>query len=344
MTFPNRSAAAIKAVIVGVVLLSTAGCTSLSSTPAHADDQPASAADAGSDASEAPRPGGSGAEPSDSAAAAGPGLIRGEPAGVQPPMVRVRKLDLDRVREGVQMVPRAELSDLPDRLSQVDHARERKRLFIKTLLPAVLQANAAIRAERQFVQTLIALEIPADQLPAEMRAKLERLAEKYQVAPGNLAELKRRVDIVPPALVLAQAAIETGWGTSRFAQQGNAIFGQHTRDPDEPGMVPEGLEDPSFRVRAFETVTGAVEAYLRNLNTHPAYAELRARRAAARARGDYPDGPALAAGLVDYSARGQDYVEDIRLTIRANDLQAFAEARLRPRADQLVDAGALAEP
>ena len=344
MTFPNRSAAALKAVMAAVALSSTAGCTGLSSAPARADDQPAAAADAGSDAPVSPRPDGSSAEPSDSAAAAGPGLIRGARADGQPPMVRVRKLDLDRVREGVQMIPRAELSDLPDRLGQVDRASERKRLFIKTLLPAVLQANAAIRAEREFVQTLIALEIPTDELPAEMRAKLQRLAEKYQVAPGNLPELKRRVDIVPPALVLAQAAIETGWGTSRFAQQGNAIFGQHTRDPDDPGMVPQGLEDPSFRVRAFETVTGAVEAYLRNLNTHPAYAELRARRAEARARSDYPDGPDLAAGLVDYSARGQDYVEDIRLTIRANDLQAFAEARLRPRADQLVDAGPRAEP
>ncbi|MDZ7711676.1 MAG: glucosaminidase domain-containing protein [Rhodovibrio sp.] len=208
----------------------------------------------------------------------------------------------------------------------------------------MLQANARIRAERRFVETLIALEIPTDELPEAMRRKLERLADKYQVAPGNLAKLKRRVDVVPPALVLAQAAIETGWGTSRFAQQGNAIFGQHTRDPEDPGMVPRELEDPSFRVRAFETVTGAVEAYLRNLNTHPAYAGLRARRAEARARGEYPDGADLAGGLVDYSARGQDYVEDIRLTIRANDLQAFAEARLRPRPNRLVDAGALAEP
>ena len=109
-------------------------------------------------------------------------------------------------------------------------------------------------------------------------------------------------------------------------------------------MVPKGLEDPSFRVRAFEIVTGAVEAYLRNLNTHPAYAELRRIRAEARARGDYPDGTEMAAGLADYSARGQDYVEDIRLTIRANDLQAFADARLRPSVDRLVDARSFGEP
>ena len=330
--------------MAAVVLLSVAGCTGVNSAPAHAGDQAAAAPDAKSDAPTAPRTDSSGAETSDSPAAAGPGLIRDDPENAQPPMVRVRNLDLDRVRAGVQLVPRAEVSDLPDRLTQADRARARKRLFIKTVLPAVLQANARIRAERQFVETLIALEIPTDELPEAMRGKLERLADKYQVAPGNLTALKRRVDVVPPALVLAQAAIETGWGTSRFAQQGNAIFGQHTRDPEDPGMVPRGLEDPSFRVRAFETVTGAVEAYLRNLNTHSAYAGLRARRAEARARGEYPDGADLAAGLVDYSARGEDYVEDIRLTIRANDLQAFAEARLRPRADQLVDAGALAEP
>jgi Bax protein len=341
MTLHNRRAAAARAVVAAVVLSSAAGCTSLSSAPARADDQPANASrDTASDGPAAPRP----ASTDTSEATPKPGLIAAERARLQPPLVRVRKLDLDRVREGVQLVPQAQVGDLPDRLTELDRARERKRLFIKTMLPAVLRANAAIQRERDFVQTLRALEIPPDDLPEDMRRKLERLADKYQVAPDNLGELARRVDIVPPALVLAQAAIETGWGTSRFAQQGNAIFGQHTRDPDDPGMVPQGLEDPSFRVRAFETVTGAVEAYLRNLNTHPAYAELRARRADARARGDYPDGPDLAAGLVDYSARGWDYVEDIRLTIRANDLQAFAEARLRPRADRLVDAGDLAEP
>jgi Bax protein len=363
--------------MAAVVLLSVSGCTGMGSAPAQADDPPAEGetaagapdAASGSATPEPARPGSGGAlEVPEPAAGGDTGLTQSQPAQTQPaqsqpaqsqpaqskpaqsqpaqsqpPLVRLRKLDLDRVREGVQLVPLTRVSDLPDRLAQLERSGARKRLFIKTMLPAVLHANEAIRAERDFVETLTALEISPDELPAELRDKLRALAAKYQVDPANLDRLRHRVDIVPPALVLAQAAIETGWGTSRFAQQGNAIFGQHTRDPDDAGMVPRGLENPSFRVRAFETVTGAVAAYLRNLNTHPAYAELRRIRAEARARGDQPDGPEMAAGLVDYSARGHDYVADIRLTIRANDLQAFAEARLQPGSDQLVDAGSFAE-
>ena len=350
MLFPIYPAAALRAAMAAVVLLSVSGCTGLGSAPAQADDPPAeapNAAAAAGSAAHTPEPArpetGGAPDARDSAAGGDTGLPQSQPAQSQPPLVRLRKLDLDQVREGVQLVPPTRVGDLPDRLAQLERAGARKRLFIKTMLPAVLHANEAIRAERDFVETLTALEISPDELPAELRDKLRALAAKYQVDPANLDRLRRRVDIVPPALVLAQAAIETGWGTSRFAQQGNAIFGQHTRDPDDAGMVPRGLENPSFRVRAFETVTGAVAAYLRNLNTHPAYAELRRIRAEARARGDDPDGPEMAAGLVDYSARGHDYVADIRLTIRANDLQAFAEARLQPRSDQLVDAGSLAE-
>ena len=359
MLSPIRPAAALRAVMAAVVLFSASGCTGLGSAPAQAggspaEDPPAQTAPSETASGEAPgsalgAPGparpeaGGDPDASESLATAGPRRVATQPSQVQPPLVRLRKLDLDQVRQGVQLVPQARVSDLPDRLAEVERAGQRKRLFIKTMLPAVLHANQAIRAERDFVETLTALGIPPDDLPEALREKLRKLAAKYQVDPANLDRLQRRVDIVPPALVLAQAAIETGWGTSRFAQQGNAIFGQHTRDPDDPGMEPRGLEDPSFRVRAFETVTSAVAAYLRNLNTHPAYAELRRIRAEARARGDYPDGPEMAAGLVDYSARGHDYVADIRLTIRANDLQAFAEARLRPASDRLVDAGSFAE-
>jgi Bax protein len=285
----------------------------------------------------APDPGATAPQPGAGRPASGPSEAA-QPAADRSARARLGQLDLDRVRAGVQLVPRTPLGDLPPRLAALDRADARKRLFLKAMLPAVLKANAAIARQRDFVEAVETLEIPPGELPTEMRERLDRLAARYGVAPGNIAGLKRRVDRVPAALVLAQAAIETGWGTSRFAQQGNAIFGQHTSDPDVPGMVPQGLEDPGFRVRAFETITQAVEAYLLNLNSHPAYAELRAIRADQRARGERPEAVAMAAGLVDYSARGQAYVEDIRLTIRANDLQQFAEARLRPSPERLVDA------
>ena len=338
MSFPIRSAPVVRAVLTAVVLGSAGGCTGFASAPAKADELPADRPET----AQAPAAGTRASSQTDTQAQTDGRLTQLRPGKAAPPLARLRGLDLDRVRRGAQLVPQTWIGDLPDRLEKLARPGARKQLFIKTTLPAVLRANASIKAERDFLRAVIALDIPRQALPSAMRDKLQALAEKYRTEPGELGKLKRRVDVVPPALVLAQAAIETGWGTSRFAQQGNALFGQHTRDPNDAGMTPQGLEDPSFRVRTFETVTAAVEAYLRNLNTHPAYAKLRRIRADARARGDRPDATKLAAGLVDYSARGQEYVADIRLTIRANDLQAFAEARLHPRVNQLVDASSFA--
>ena len=262
---------------------------------------------------------------------------RAEPGSGPPQVVRlpdpsaaVGALDLDRVRSGDQAVPRATLTDLPSRLTEIERVERRKRLFLKTLLPAALQANENVRAQRQFVTAVARLDLPRTRLPASMRDRLARLEETYRVDAGDLDALLRKVDTIPVSLLLAQAAIESGWGTSRFAQHGNALFGEHTRDPDHTGMKPRRLGDPDFRVRTFATLDAAVAAYQRNLNSHPAYAGLRAIRAAARAEGRVADGAELAAGLQDYSARGQTYVNDLRVTIDANDLEQLRNARLEP--------------
>ncbi|MBK1697423.1 glucosaminidase domain-containing protein [Rhodovibrio salinarum] len=333
MAFPTRPPAAVKAVLVAAVLLAATGSAAVTARPVQADDAPA----------RAPQRTSEGMKAQHSASERRQELLETDAGKVRPPQAHLQNVNLDQVRQGAQLVPQAEVSNLPARLQQVARTSTRKRLFIKTMLPAVLQANQAIRAERDFVEAIIALDIPRDELPVEMRAKLRTLADKYRVDRDDLETLQRRVDIVPPALVLAQAAIETGWGTSRFAQQGNALFGQHTTDPDDPGMVPRGLENPDFRVRTFKTVTQAVESYLLNLNTHAAYANLRAVRARARARGTAPKAVEMATGLADYSARGQAYVEDIRLIIRGNNLEAFAQARLQPRVNQLVDASSFTD-
>ncbi len=248
----------------------------------------------------------------------------------------VYALDLERVRTGAQPVPPARVRDLPARLVRTDSVETRKTLFFKALLPAALKANRRIERQRAFVRAVRRLDLERADLPKAMLARLRRLEEAYGVAPHDLDALLRRVDRIPVSLVLAQAAIETGWGTSRFAQEGNALFGQHTRKPEHDGMVPKGLDDPDFRVRAFDTVDAAVAAYMRNLNTHPAYALLREIRAEARAAGRRATGAELAAGLEDYSARGQAYVSDIRVTIRANALADFRDARLMPDARRLA--------
>jgi Bax protein len=240
-------------------------------------------------------------------------------------------LDLAKVRAGAVLVPRVRVTGLPERLTDLDDVARRKALFVRTLLPPVLKANRKIARQRDLIQALRRLDPDWAALTPALRGKLRRLAERYGTEPGDFETLLRRVDRIPPGLVLAQAAIETGWGTSRFAQQGNALFGEHTRDPDAAGLTPRGRPDAGFKVRAFGSLGAAVAAYMHNLNTHPAYRELRAIRARARAAGRRPSGLAMAAGLEDYAATGRAYIEDVRITIEANDFDRFRRARLEPR-------------
>ena len=148
----------------------------------------------------------------------------------------------------------------------------------------------------------------------------------FYVEDGDLGELLARVDAIPPSLVLAQAAQESGWGTSRFAHEGNALFGQRTWK-EGAGLDPEGLDDPGFEIQAFNGLKDSVFAYLVNLNRHEAYRHLREMRAQMRADGTDLDGMTLAAGLDEY-AEEPDYIGKIRALISANNLTDFDGARL----------------
>ena len=228
-------------------------------------------------------------------------------------------------------VPPLALKALPHDLDQLP-VDAKKRVFLQSLLPLVLAENRRVAAERQFLQQALA-DWPLPE--GERRARLERLAARYQVE-GDLSgaparqRLLRRVDQVPPALALAQAANETGWGTSRFAREANNLFGQWTYEASQ-GLVPrDRAEGKTHYVRRFPDLQASVRGYLHNLNTHPAYQGLRERRAQLRDRRRPLDAVELAAGLEAYSERGMEYVEDIRAMIRHNDLQRLAGAELRP--------------
>ncbi len=157
------------------------------------------------------------------------------------------------------------------------------------------------------------------------------MARRYRVNAGDtgdrIAELEQRVDVVPGALLIAQAAIESGWGTSHFAREGNNLFGEWCFE-EGCGIVPRSRSaGANHEVRRFPSVLHSIRSYVRNLNSHPAYAELRTRRARARANGSAPSAQDLAGGLEKYSERGMAYVEEVRLVIRANDLdQVYAAA------------------
>ncbi len=239
---------------------------------------------------------------------------------------------LDGVRRHGE-VPRLFFVSLPADLQRIQQPSERKAMFIKTALPLILHANEIIRFERAKLIALRDKAADGEQLDRDEKVWLDRLADEYGLEKPSFARLLRRVDVIPPSLALAQAAEESGWGTSRFAQEGNAIFGQRTwTGYDHDGIVPERRDEgENFKVRTFEQLIDGVRSYARNLNGHFAYDEFRRLREEQRAAGDRPDGYALAATLSKYSERGDSYVETIRTIIRVNGLRAFDRARLRDR-------------
>jgi Bax protein len=231
---------------------------------------------------------------------------------------------LDAVRRGAP-VPRIYLARLPGNLGTLT-ARERKRRFLAIMLPLVLRVNELIADDRRRLDALSRKITAGEHLRSFERAWLVRLARDYRTEPGDIPALAIRMEAIPPSLVLAQAAIESGWGTSRFARLGNALFGQWSYDGQ--GLVPARRESgKNHRIRTFPSLMHSVYGYMRNLNTHQAYRRLRIKRLTLIQAGR-PGGADLADTLINYSQRGAAYIEDIRLVIRANRLAPLDQARL----------------
>lgn len=236
--------------------------------------------------------------------------------------------DFALVRAGALEVPPVYLQAMPADMGDLQEPEMRKRIFFKTVLPLILRVNEDIRADRRRVSYIRQLIDAGRYVSGADRQWLARLMGRYDVADGDVDELLRRLDVIPPSLALAQAAEESGWGTSRFAREGNALFGQYTTATDGH-LVPAGLEDrPGIRVQAFNRLLDSVHAYALNLNTHNAYRRFRAVRAAMRTEGTTVDGMQLAQTLDRYSARGDAYVRTILSLIRGNRLSALDGARL----------------
>jgi len=206
--------------------------------------------------------------------------------------------DLDAVAQGYASVPRLLVASVPPDLDRLE----------------------TIGADRQRLLKLRALMAGGGTLSAEDVRWVMTLADTYDQPDADLDALVKKVDVIPPSLALAQAIEESGWGTSRIARQGNALFGQF-------GQAASGDWD----YRNFSSLVEAVSAYARNLNVHRAYREFREIRAHMRGRNGELDTAQLAGTLHRYSERGDDYVQTLRTIIRANRLDAFDTARLNIR-------------
>ena len=203
-----------------------------------------------------------------------------------------------------------------------------QREFLAMLLPIVERENARLSALRTEVQLLLD-RLARGQASKSERQQLLELARRYRVQGKVLGDaqaredLLSRIDTIPPALALAQAANESAWGRSRFAREGNNLFGIWTYDQSK-GIVPrQRPEGAKYLVRKFDDYGASVRYYLHTLNSHPAYGALREARARARDQGDRPKALDLAAGLVKYSAKGELYVELIRELINRYQLAAL---------------------
>ena len=256
-----------------------------------------------------------------------------KPLGIAAPFMAEAELhlapvDLAAIRAGEATVPQIFLTWMPEDLSTHGTPADQKRVFLKVLLPLILKVNETTLAIRARLSSIAAAEAAgASLLPAD-RDFVRRMARWYGGDADDPESLLERVDIVPPSLVLAQAAEESGWGRSRFARTANALFGHHAFAEHLPQVAHP--DENTAPLRAFPDLIGSVAAYMHNLNTHRAYSEFRAARAKMRAAGKPLDGHALAGSMTRYSERGADYVATIRTLLRSNKFQDFDEARLAP--------------
>lgn len=239
--------------------------------------------------------------------------------------------ELPAVRAGKSPVPRLYVTNLPNDLPAIETTDQRKSLFLKSLLPLVLLVNEEVARRRLEVETLLARRRDGESLAPGDLGWLAEVADLYGVSPDDDDELLKRVDTIPPSLALAQAVLESGWGGSRFALLGNSLYGQRVWGKSQNGMAPKGLDDSvGFRVRSFEDLMASVRSYVHNLNSHRAYAKLRARRANLRRKSGWPAGAPLVETLNSYSEEGAAYAQRLRAVMVGNHLGDYDRARLEP--------------
>ncbi len=272
---------------------------------------------------------------------------------VQPPFIRytvqsyqqtLRILDeLDysdeAFRRGLKEIPPVLLTKISSRWEEEARnipVAEKKSLFLRLLAAGALVADEEVRKERKKLLAILK-KMKEGRIEREESRWLRNLALKYRVigksddplTPKKIEELVRRVDVIPPSLILAQGAVESAWGTSRFAVEGNALFGQWSFSKTSMRPREQRKQIGDYGLARFKTPLDSIRAYMLNLNTHPAYRTFRGLRAKMRNRGESLDGYTLAATLTSYSERGEAYVDELRRIIRTNHLQWLDRAKLK---------------
>lgn len=249
--------------------------------------------------------------------------------------------------DALPSLPRWAEVKLPD-FSSYQDVSEKKNAFFSFLYPRIVLANSRILIERQYLETLNRKETLSESETTWLARQAERL--RVDEDPGSdemFRRLRSRLDVIPPSLVMAQAANESAWGTSRFARRGNNLFGQWCFSKG-CGVVPKSREEgKSHEVAAFSSPYRSITGYIQNLNRHPSYQLVRDLRRNAREDGRFASGTALAAGLISYSERGKEYISELRSMISFNKLadydHEFRDAVLENGTKKLVQLASSSE-
>ena len=224
-----------------------------------------------------------------------------------------------------KLVKPVSLSLLPSEIKQIENVKKRKDLFIQIILPLIIKENNNIKLDRSKLFSILG----KNQNTKKENNWLNSKFKQYGVINKDLSTLKVRMDEVPVSMAIAQAAKETGWGTSRFAQEGNALFGQWTWTGE--GIKPAAADnDSNHKVMKFRVLQASIKAYQRNLNTHSGYKNFRSARAALRDRGRKLDSIILTEYLDKYAETGKEYVKILQQIINQNNLKDFDDAKLLP--------------
>lgn len=242
---------------------------------------------------------------------------------------------MPNIEAGHVDVPRIYLTNIIENWADNEPMSFKKSFFYRTMLPLILRVNELIIADRHRLTVLLAKKEDRPLAPAETQW-LRQLAGKYQVTnpayrgiltDQHLSTLLRRVDIIPPSMALGQAAYESAYATSRFAMEGNALFGQWRWGS---GLLPaeQRHELGDYRIADFETPLDSMAAFALNLNTNMAYVDFRIMRSDLRSRDEPLDGYTLAAGLEKYSEKGEIYIKTLRQMISQNNLSMLDNAKL----------------
>ena len=231
--------------------------------------------------------------------------------------------DIDYIKQS-KKVPNIIIAKFPNDFKNIYSSSLRKELFIKVALPLIVKENENLISQNLKIEKL---KNKFDSINRREALWLRKKMEEYEVTSNNIGELLMKIDAIPVSIALSQAAVESGWGSSRFASEGNALFGQYVWG-NTKGIIPEERsEDEIYKIKSFKNLKSSVSSYMKNLNSNFHYDEFRLNRYVMRKNGIALDGIYLSEFLYNYSTE-MDYPEKIKKIIQSNDLDDFDEVKI----------------